>query len=116
MIESLTISCEENRSTWFWAAMIGLLAFIGLPLVFASLASSPSGWRYQAASAEVIDTLPRATGGFSGERQLTLPDSWNRTRGGFGGTIDYRVTFKFSAELKRPALFIPRVKTYCDIY
>ncbi len=52
----------------------------------------------------------------SGSQETSLPDAWDRTRRGFGGTIDYRFALPPSPDsAARLAIYIPRVKTTCDI-
>ena len=115
MAQSLNQKHEDGR--WrIWAFVGGTIAFVALPFALSTLGSSPSSaWRYQSAVAEVLEASSGSDAAISGEQNVLLPDAWNQTRRGFGGTIDYRVNFSFSPTQSRPAIFIPRVKTYCDI-
>lgn len=109
-------STKGQRISWTWALVGGSIAFVVWPLLLSNFASPPSiNWRYQSAEAEIVESRSASELGPSGKRAVKLPDSWNQARRGFGGTIDYSIDLRFPPELSRPAIFIPRVKTYCDI-
>lgn len=48
-------------------------------------------------------------------KDTTLPDAWDRARRGFGGTVDYRFALPASDSSAPVAVYIPRVKTSCDL-
>lgn len=77
---------------------------------------APEQTERRVASAEIVtsdDAVPQAQ---YGSQDTSLPDAWDRSRRGFGGTIDYRFVIPGSLESAvRLAIYIPRVKTYCDV-
>jgi signal transduction histidine kinase len=48
-------------------------------------------------------------------RDVTLPDSWNQTRRGFGGLIEYSIALRPVDEAGEQSVLIERAKGNCDV-
>jgi signal transduction histidine kinase len=88
-----------------------------LPILLSYLApEAPMGTERSVARTEIVAANDPALRDQTGARETPLPDAWDRSRRGFGGTIDYQFVVPAAADnTTQLAVFIPRVKTYCDV-
>jgi hypothetical protein len=113
--QTLSLTRDESGNLRKLPILALLAAVMLLPFALSYLAiSPPSDSRRDSAVAHVrVTDAGSVASGDDG--QVALPDAWNQKRRGFGGTIDYR--FQLDARKDGPpqAVFISRVKSYCDI-
>lgn len=100
-----------------WVLACIFLLVMLLPVGISRLAPTPADtFRHLTADAHVLSAeLSSHTSTVGPAGTLTLPDSWNLTRRGFGGTIEYRLQTIDNLSPSQAAIFIPRVKTYGEI-
>ncbi len=94
-----------------------LVAVLLLPVALSYTTSSPppAASKRDSAIAQVPGADAAGRAGSEQAARVTLPDAWDQRRRGFGGDIDYRFAVEARKDGPRQAVFVPRVKTYCDV-
>ena len=88
-----------------------LLAAV-LPILLSYLApEAPKDTERRLARAEIVASNDSAVRDQRDAQEVTLPDAWDRSRRGFGGTISYQFVIPPQGTAEHLAVYIPRVKT-----
>jgi signal transduction histidine kinase len=115
MSQALSLTRDENGRLRKLPIAALLVAVLLLPVALSYTTSSPPAERkHDNATAQVIDADGVARSNDQA-RQVPLPDAWDQTRRGFGGVIDYRFAINARKDGPGQAVFVPRVKTYCEV-
>lgn len=115
MSQALSLTRDQSGRLRKLPIAMLLLGVLLLPVVLSYAASSPpAASKRDNAMTQVVeaDGVARSD---TRTQQVSLPDAWDQTRRGFGGVIDYRFPVDARKDGPRLALFVPRVKTYCDV-
>jgi hypothetical protein len=93
-----------------------LVALSPILLLSYFVPAAPQGTERSVARATIVTATDPAQRDQVGPQDTPLPDAWDRSRRGFGGTIDYQFAVPPSADgTAQLAVYIPRVKATCDL-
>src|SRR5690242_373092 len=100
-----------------WLILGLLFPVIFFPVAISWLGPVPSAdWLYVSAVAHVVTSgTPAGRADTPDVGRTQLPESWNRARPGFGGTVEYRISLRAGDAGAAQSLFIPRAKGACDV-
>jgi signal transduction histidine kinase len=113
--QALSLTRDESGRLRKAPIAVLLLGVLLLPVALSyTVSSPPDASRRDTAIAQLVEA-DGVTRSNDQARQLSLPDPWDQSRRGFGGVVDYRFAVDARKDGPRQAVFVPRVKTYCDV-